>query len=129
VTGRQTCPAKDVSARELPHAGEELGEPAAEEGHADDDVGVGDAVDSDVVEAEDERRAGEREETQGRGVADGGGTRGGGETAAVVVDFAFLDIAHFRVRQEGRLWMVMGEDKERWIWWRVRAWFKRQQLM
>jgi hypothetical protein len=25
--------------------------------------------------------------------------------------------------------MVMEEDKERWIWWRVRAWFKRQQLM
>ena len=57
-----TCTTKRVSARELPHAGEELGQSTGEKGHADDNVGGFDATSLNVDEGEDERRRGEGEQ-------------------------------------------------------------------
>lgn len=93
----RTCRPEDVTAGELPHASEKLSKAAAEKGHTDNDVGVGDAVHSHIVETEDERRAREREETQSRRIGDSGWTGCTGESAActIVVDVAFLDVAHF----------------------------------
>lgn len=60
--GGLTGGAEGVARGELPHAGEELREAAAEERHADDDVRHGDVPHVDVVQRQDERRRREREQ-------------------------------------------------------------------
>ena len=57
-----TCTTKRISARELPHACEELGQSTSEKGHADDNVGGFDTASLNVDEGEYECRRGEGEQ-------------------------------------------------------------------
>ena len=51
---QRTSGTESISLREFPHAGKELSETAAENGHADNDVRVGDAPCAQVVQREDQ---------------------------------------------------------------------------
>jgi hypothetical protein len=61
---------KDVTAGELPHTRQQLGETTAEDGHADNGVGVVDAPGLEVEQRQDESRRREREEAERAGVSD-----------------------------------------------------------
>ena len=62
-----TCGSESVSFGELPHAREELSETTAEDGHADDDIGVCNAPCLDVVQRKHQGGRGEREEAARQG--------------------------------------------------------------
>lgn len=62
---RLTSSAKCVPAGERPHAREELGQAAREDGHADDDVWRSHPTRLDIDEREDQGRGCEREQTAG----------------------------------------------------------------
>ena len=59
LTRRTEC----VAVWKCPHASEELSETTSEDGHANDDIGLGDTACPDVVEREEECRGRKREHT------------------------------------------------------------------
>jgi len=91
---REGSRAECVAAGELPHTRKELGKASIEESQPDDNIGVGDSIDSDVVEAQNERRRGKRQKSERTGVRDVRPRQRasiGGEGRAM----AFLDVGHF----------------------------------
>jgi len=54
-----------ASRRRTPHSSSKLSKTTNETGHTDDSVGDGDTTSADIVHGEDERGAGEGEETTG----------------------------------------------------------------
>ena len=56
-----TCRAEYVTEWECPHASQKLGKTTSEQGHADNDIGLGDVSDMDIVERVEECCGRERE--------------------------------------------------------------------
>jgi hypothetical protein len=77
TVGSEGCSTESVALGELPHASEELSETTTEDGHANNDVGVSDGADLEVVHREHESCRCERKETQGCGVGNARWHRGG----------------------------------------------------
>ncbi len=108
-----TCGAERVLARKLPHAGDELCEPADEEGHADDDIRDEDAARLDIVHRQDKGRRREAEQTTAESDQKSE-TAGVGMTGVEDEDVQRTGVAQFTVvlllaaTEDGR-WGVGGE--------------------